>query len=131
MALPGIIFGGTMNRKKQQKIEKARAAEKRSRQRDPQVRRGFRKMIVDGEVYQWRSYGDKVEIRTPGERDKWMVPIWTLQGIKTVQEWREPHKDCYDECIHTGNLGCGILAVTPGMVREYIDQMRKVTSNGN
>lgn len=111
--------------KKQLKAKKARAAEKRSRNRDLSVRRGFRKMVVEGEVYQWRYYGTKVEIRTPYQLDKWMVPIWALQGHKTEEAWLKEHKDCCREgCCDQ----CNEYAATPGMVREYIDKKTEKTA---
>ena len=92
------------------------------------VKSGFRKLVVDGAVWQWRQGKVRTEIRVPGNLGlKWIVPTWQLQGYTSETAWREPHKDCYDECVITGDLGCGMWAVTPGMVRKYIDEMRKAT----
>jgi hypothetical protein len=53
-----------------------------------------------------------------------MVPVWQLQGHESREAWEEPHKDCYDECVVTGDLGCGRWTVTPGMVKKYIEETR-------
>src|ERR1700675_5153212 len=78
--------------------------------------RGFRKIHFDTEVYLWRYYGDKVEIRTPNNQ-KWLVPIWTIQGL-SQSEWEKEHEECYDEC--------SAYWVQPSLVRDYIDAQRKL-----
>jgi hypothetical protein len=107
-------------------------AARKARRRDPNVKSGFRKLVLNGsEVWQWRFYprSDRTEIRVPGTIDlKWMVPTWQLRGCSSLEEWAEPHKDCYDECLITGDLGCGHRTVTPGLVKAYIDDMNQVTS---
>ena len=110
------------NKKKKQRSE----AKKHKPNRE--VPAGFRKLVVDGAAYGWRTYGERVEIRVPGTiKLKWLVPVWQLQDKDSEEAWREPHKDCYDECVITGDLGCGLWTVTPGMVRKYIDTMRTAT----
>jgi len=57
-----------------------------------------------------------------------MVPVWQLRGHESREAWEEPHKDCYDECVVTGDLGCGRWTVTPGMVKKYIEETRQAAS---
>jgi len=106
-------------------------AARKARQRDPNVKHGFRKLVIDDAIYQWRLGMHKVEIRVPGGLGvKYIVPIWQIQGFESETAWDEPHKDCFDECVVTGNLGCGRWAVTPGMVRKYIDKVTHDTTSG-
>ena len=104
-------------RKKQQKVERAASREKV--QRSDGVKRGFRKMVIDGATYSWRYFGNRVEIRVPGKLNlKWVVPVWQLQGLESVDAWQELHKD------DDGDRGSA-WEVTPSMVRQYIDEMCK------
>ena len=106
-------------------------AARKARQRDPNVKHGFRKLVIDDAIYQWRLGMHKVEIRVPGGLGvKYIVPIWQIQGFESETAWDEPHKDCFDECVVTGDLGCGRWTVTPGMVRKYIDKVTYDTTSG-
>ena len=97
--------------------ERAQQAEKRKHRRDPDVKRGFRKIHFGiGVVYLWRPYGDKVEIRTPNDQ-KWLVSIWQIQGHKTEEAWLKEHEECCREgCCDP----CFANWVQPGMIRDYI-----------
>jgi hypothetical protein len=106
-----------LQRSKRKKENKAKLAASR---RDPNKKRGFRQVHIEGFVYQWRYYGDRVEIRPPGKLElKWMVPIWALHG-ETLEDWTKAHAECDGE-------NCSAYAVSPGMVRDYILEMRKAT----
>lgn len=104
-------------RKKQKQAERAQQsqskAESLAKLRDPNSRRGFRKIHIDGQVYPWRYYGDKVEIRTPDGDRKYLVPIWAFQDYESETAWLKDHCECYEEC--SANW------IQPGMVRKYIE----------
>ena len=106
-------------KKKQKQAERERQSKAKSERlaklRDEKPK-GFRKIHFDTEVYLWRYYGDKVEIRTPNNQ-KWLVPIWTIQGL-SQSEWEKEHEECYDEC--------SAYWVQPSLVRDYIDAQRKL-----
>ena len=80
---------------------------------------------MDGAVYQWRQGKVRTEIRVPGSIGlKWIVPTWQLHEHPSEDAWREAHKDdCFEGCCDPSFM----FAVTPGMVRKYIDEMRKAT----
>lgn len=80
--------------------------------------RGFRKIHFGTEVYLWRYYGDKVEIRPPSASQKWIVPIWTIQGL-TQAEWEKENENS------DGDFGYA-YAVSPSLIRGYIDAQRKL-----
>lgn len=102
---------------------------KRAASSSPDVKRGFRKLTIGSAVYQWRHHGKRVEIRLPGNTGlKWLVPIWRLNECQSEEEFYYPHRDCYDECHITGNLGCGLHVAGPGKVRAYIDRILKAAS---
>ena len=108
-----------MQRSKRKKENKAKLAVSREKK---QHNRGFRAVHIDGVAWKWRYYGDRVEIRVPGDLNmKWLVPIWALHG-QTHEEWLKEHEECY------GDDYCGAYAASPGMVRDYILEMRKATS---
>lgn len=109
-----------MLRSKRKKENKAKLAASREKvKRSDGVKRGYRKLVVDGAVYSWRYYGERVEIRTPGTLGlKWLVPIWQLQEYPSKEEWEAQHtEDHWDMC--------GCFWIQPRMVRAYIDEMRK------
>jgi hypothetical protein len=112
-------------RKKQLKAERA------SKRKDPQVKSGFRKLTIDGAIYQWKVGRTFVEIRVPGKlKLKWLVSIWSLQDCTSIEEWHKRHMNCVDDyCVHTGNDHCGKYWVVPAQIRKYIDEMRTVTCN--
>lgn len=101
--------------------KKEMKAKRQAMQHDPEVKRGFRKCHIDGAVYQWRYYGDRVEIRPPGKLGlKWLVPIWQLQGEESHEAWLDAHKECYGE-------NCSAYKCTPGMIKKYIEEIRTAT----
>jgi hypothetical protein len=93
-------------------LKKALKVARRTSRPDPQIKRGFRKLVVDGLLYQWRHHGAKVEIRTP-ENTKHMVPTWELQGYANEEAWLKEHEDCYDDY-------CGAHEATPSMIRGFL-----------
>ena|ERR1035437_6289839 len=105
-------------------------AARKARQRDPDVKRGFRKMVIDGVVWSWRNYGTRVEIKVPGTLSmKLFVPVWQLRGCESEAAWEAIHAEC---CCSCGSLGCDYdqcfcHTITPGLVRKYIDEMRNAT----
>jgi hypothetical protein len=113
-----------MKRSTRKKENKAKAAASREKViRADGVKRGFRKMEIDGAIYSWRYFGNRVEIRVPGPFDlKWVVPIWQLQGLESVDAWQELHKDS------DGDTGAA-WECTPAMIKQYILEMRTVTCN--
>lgn len=107
------------NKKKRQTSEAKKHKPKR------EVPAGFRKLVVDGAAYGWRSHGFRVEIRLPGKLDiKWLVPIWQLHGHASQAAWELEHEDC---CRSGCCDPCTEYMATPGMIRKYIDEMRKAT----
>lgn len=112
-------------KKKQQKAEReqreALKSERRAKLRDPQSKRGFRKVHIDGKVYLWRRHGVGVEIRTPGG-EKWVAPFWQLQGHKSEAEWLKEHADCWEECF--------AYAAAPGIVRDFIIKSAGISPSG-
>jgi hypothetical protein len=102
-------------RKKLKQAERAqqskRKAERLAKLRDPKAKSGFRKIHIGTDVYLWRYFGGSVEVRIP-TGDKWVVPIWELQG-HSESEWIEMHSECYEDCA--------AYAVAPSMVRDYIN----------
>jgi len=110
-------------------LKKQLKAARKARRRDPNLKRGFRKLVLNGsEIWQWRFYPrtNRTEIRVPGTLDmKWLVPTWQLQGDASLQAWEDKHKDCCTSgcCEH-----CGCTTVTPGMVKAYIDDRNQATS---
>lgn len=90
--------------------KKALKAKRQAGRRDPEVKSGFRRLVIDGLVYQWRHHGDKVEIRTP-QGPKHVVPVWELQGM-TEAAWLKEHEECWEDCR------CRLA--TPGMIRDFI-----------
>lgn len=105
---------------KRSTLKKENKAKKAASRRDPDKRRGFRQVHIDGDAYQWRYYGDRVEIRPPGKLQlKWLVPIWALHG-ETLEDWTKAHEGCDGE-------ECSAYAISPSMVRDYILEMRKAT----
>lgn len=109
-----------MQRSKRKKENKAKLAASREKVKPSDgLKRGFRAVHIEGQAYQWRYYGARVEIRTPGKLSiKWLVPIWALHG-QTQDEWFKAHAEC-DEY-------CDAYAIRPSMVRDYILEMRKAT----
>ena len=110
-------------------------AERAARRKDPQLKSGFRKLTIDGAVYQYKQGKQFTEIRVPGKLNlKWIVQNYQLQGFSSLDEWKialgtwspcgDPQCD-YEECLKVKSL----YAVKPGQVRKYIDEMRKVTCN--
>lgn len=107
-----------MKRSTRKKDEKAK---RQSRQPDPTIKRGFRKMVIGDAIYSWRYYGDRVEIRPPGKiQIKWLVPIWQLQEFESKEAWEDGHTEDHWE-------QCSCFWIAPRAVRKYIDDMRKVT----
>jgi len=76
---------------------------------------GFRKIHLGTDVYLWRYFGMKVEIRTPHGK-KWIVPIWIIQGLPDQKAWEKEHEN------DDGDFGYA-YAVSPGTVRDYINAM--------
>ena len=74
---------------------------------------GFRKIHLGTDVYLWRYFGMKVEIRTPHNK-KWLVPIWIIQGLPDQATWEKEHED--------DDPGSAYW-VQPSLVRGYIDAM--------
>jgi hypothetical protein len=114
-----------MKRSTRKKELKAKAAASREKvKRSDGTKSGFRKIHIDGAVYSWRYYGNRVEIRVPGKLQlKWIVPIWQLQGLESVDAWQKLHED------DDGDRGYA-WECTPGMIKQYIEDMRKVTCCG-
>jgi hypothetical protein len=102
-------------------------AKRQSKKRS--TKRGFRKLVVDGDVYQWKVGDRFAEIRVPGKLNlKWVVGIWVLLGEPSETAWHTNHDHCcWDYCYHTGADFCLKYRITPGMVRKYIDEMRKAS----
>jgi hypothetical protein len=112
-------------RKNENKAKKQRSESKKHKPKR-EVPAGFRKLVVDGAAYGWRTYGERVEIRVPGTiKLKWLVPVWQLQGFTSQNAWEDEHKDCCRDKYCCG--GCTEYLVGPGVVRKYIDEMRKAT----
>lgn len=108
-------------RKKQ--LKAARAASREKVKRSDGVKSGFRKMVIDGATYSWRYFGNRVEIRVPGPlKLKWVVPVWKLQGLESVDVWQKLHED------DDGDRGYA-WECTPSMIRQYIVEMRTATCN--
>lgn len=106
--------------KKKQKAERAAQskvkAARLAKLREP---RGFRKIHFGTEVYLWRYHGNVVEIRTPHQQ-KWIVPIWKIQGHTSQAEWEKNHENDYSDD------GDWAYWVQPRLVREHIDAQRKL-----
>ena len=103
-----------LKKKKQaerESLNKAKAA-KLAKLRSPEPE-GFRKIHLGTDVWLWRYFGDKVEIRTPHGK-KMIVPIWIIQGLPDQKTWEKEHED------DDGDRGYA-YAVSPGTVRDYID----------
>jgi hypothetical protein len=113
-----------MKRSTRKKENKAKLAASREKvKRSDGVKRGFRKMEIDGAVYSWRYFGDRVEIRVPGPIDlKWVVPVWHLQGLESHEAWLKLHED------DDGDRGYA-WECTPAMIKQYIEEMRTATCN--
>src|SRR5271168_1414995 len=107
--------------KKKQKAERAAQSKVKAARlvklRAPEPE-GFRKIHLGTDVYLWRYYGDKVEIRTPHDK-KWIVPIWVIQGLPDQEAWEKEHEN------DDGDHGWAWW-VQPKMVRDYIDAQRKL-----
>jgi phage terminase large subunit GpA-like protein len=101
------------DRAAQKKVKAARLAKLRDTQPS-----GFRKIHLGTDVYLWRYFGTKVEIRTPHDK-KWIVPIWIIQGLPDEKTWEKEHED------DDGDFGYA-YAVSPGAVRDYIVVMVKL-----
>ena len=105
-----------LKKKKQaerESLNKAKAA-KLVKLRSPEPE-GFRRIHLGTDVYLWRYFGMKVEIRTPNGK-KWVVPIWIIQGLPDQEAWEKEHEDS------DGDRGYA-YAIAPSMVRGYIDAM--------
>lgn len=106
---------------KRSTLKKELKAKRAKSRRDPENRRGFRKIHIDGAVYQWRYYGDRVEIRPPGKLElKWIAPIWQLHEYESLDDWNKAHEDS------DGDYGYA-YECTPAMIKRYILEMRKAT----
>lgn len=91
----------------------------------PKKKRGFRKLVIGKEEYQWKYHSGPgiIDIRTPQDK-KYLVKVWEIQGYKSAQEWVDDHEDCCkDGCCDP----CSAYTVTPRHVRAYIDKNRKET----
>jgi hypothetical protein len=109
-------------RKKENKTKQAASREKVKR--SDGVKRGMRKLSVDGAVYSWKYISGWVEIRTPGKISiKWLVPIWQLQDFESKEAWEKSMEN------DDGDRASQGWWVDPAMVRKYIDEMRTATCN--
>lgn len=107
-----------MKRSPRKKENKAKLAASREKvKRSDGVKRGFRKLDVEGAIYSWRyGGGDHVEIRTPGKLSlRWLVPLWKLQNFESKEAWMDAYKD------DDGDRGSNAWWVDPSSVRKYID----------
>ena len=106
-----------MKRSQRKKENKAKRASSREKvQRTDGVKRGFRKLDIEGQVYSWKYVSGWVEIRTPGKLSiKWLVPIWKLQEFESKEAWEKSMEN------DDGDRGSQGWHVDPAMVRKYID----------
>jgi hypothetical protein len=106
-------------KKKQKQAERERQnkakSERLAKLRDGKPK-GFRQIHLGTDVYLWRYFGMRVEIRTP-QNQKMLVPIWIIQGLPDQAAWDKEHEECYDEC--------NAYWVQPSMVRDYLSAVVK------
>lgn len=109
-----------MNRstlKRDLKAKQARA----NRKREPgPVKTGFRKLTVNGVLYQWKVGKKFVEIRTPLASLKYIVPRYRISGFASAAEMREAHDRL--DCCHSGCCdACSFGGISPKELRAYIE----------
>jgi hypothetical protein len=107
---------------RKKELKQKRAVSREKVKRSDGVKRGFRKLVVDGAVYSWKYISEWVEIRVPGKlKLKWLVPIWQLQDFDSKEAWEKSMEN------DDGDRASQGWWIDPAMVRKYIDEMRKVT----